>query len=176
MVCGFSVLVLLIAFICNPQYPIRVISGEASVGTWLSGALLVTAAVLSMVAGMRSGGYPWFIFTVFFAILALDERFMFHEHLKERIVFSFTAIPASWHWVYELPVLLGAGIGALVAALLWRQFTRSGRILLMCAAVLGSASVAIDVLSLGVFWEDSLKLVAELALTCALLGEVDGNG
>lgn len=171
LVCGFFGLVVAVALIESRHYPARALSGETSVGTWLSCALLIAAAVLALVAGMRRGLTPWSLYALFFAFLALDERFMFHEQAKMRIQFGYPGVPAAWRWFDELPVLLGAVAGALVALHLWKRMGRRGRMLLGCAAVLGSASVAMDVLHAGAMPEDGFKLLAELALVCGLLGE-----
>jgi len=48
------------------------------------------------------------------------------------------------------------------------------RILLISVTVLGTASVVIDVLTAGVFWEECFKLFAELLLVCALIMNVKG--
>jgi hypothetical protein len=48
--------------------------------------------------------------------------------------------------------------------------------MLIGAAVAGGSSVLIDVFSLGVFWEDSLKLIAELLVVLLLVGETDKWG
>jgi hypothetical protein len=173
IVCAFFILVLVISFVFNSHYPVLVISGESSVGTWISGVLLITAAVLSIVIGMQKGWFPWILFVIFFIILALDERFMFHEQLKEQMIFNMKPVSASWHWIYELPVLFGSFVGVLIAILLWQYLCRKGKILLLCAIFLGSISVVFDILSAGVFIEDGLKLLAELFIAIALIGEVD---
>jgi hypothetical protein len=173
IVFAFFVVVIGISFIFTPHYTVTVISGESSVGTWMSGIFLVTAAVLTLVFGMQKGWFPWIFFFIFFMVLALDERFMFHEKLKEKIIFNFVSISESWRWIYELPVYIGSFVGAIIAMLLWRFLRRSGKILLLCSIILGSFSVLIDILSAGVFIEDSLKLLAEFCLTSALIGEVD---
>jgi hypothetical protein len=170
---AFFAMVLGISFVFNSHYPVLVISGESSVGTWISGALLVTASVLSMVIGMKKGWLPWILFFLFFIVLALDERFMFHEQLKEQMIFNMKPVSASWHWIYELPVLFGSFMGVLIAMLLWRNLCRRGKILLLCAVFLGSISVAFDIFTAGAFIEDILKLLAELFITIALIGEID---
>ena len=172
LVCGFFGLVVACAFIGSRHYPARALSGEASVGTWLSGALLIAASVSALAAGMRRGLIPWSLYGLFFAVLALDERFMFHEQAKTRIQFGYPGIREAWQWVYEVPVLLGAVVGGFLALHLGKRMGRRGRIFLGCAALLGSASVAMDVLHAGAVPEDCLKLLAELALLCGLLGEI----
>jgi hypothetical protein len=169
--CVFFVLVFAVAFAFNPYYPLLVITGESSVGTWMSGVLLIVATTVSLITGMRKGWFPWFLLAAFLSVLALDERFMFHERIKERIIFSFSPAPAPW--LYELPVIAGACMGAVIAFLLWHHLRGASRMLLVGAVILGSASVAIDVLATGVLWEECSKLVAELLIACALLSEVD---
>ena len=165
LLCIFFILVFAISLAYNPHFPVLVISGEASVGTWMSGALLMMAATITLNIGMRQGWFPWFVAAVFFFLLALDERFMFHERMKQHIIFS----GSTSRWVYELPVMLGACLGALMTFLLWQQLRKSGRALLLCATALGTASVVIDILDTGALWEDCFKLIAELLIVLALL-------
>lgn len=115
----------------------------------------------------------WGIVTFFFTVLSLDERFMFHEQIKERIIFGSTKIAESGRWIYEFPVLIASGVGIYFSILLWQNLQRHGRILLIWAVFFGSSKVAFDVFCLGAFWEGSFKLLAEFALVCALFGEVD---
>jgi hypothetical protein len=164
---AFSGLVMIVAISLQIHYPGRALSGEDAAGTWLSGALLIAAMTLSLAAAARRGG-AWHLFPPFFALLALDERFMFHERLKRRLAFAFPHPPSGRSWLPEAPVLAAALAGAGMAALLWRRLGKTGRAFLLAAAVLGAASVAMDVLALGAFIEDGLKLGAELALACAL--------
>jgi hypothetical protein len=170
MVCLFVSGVVGVAFLRNYYYPSLAISGEASTGTWLSGVLLVMAATLSFVTGMYRRRGMWFFVAAFFLILALDERFMYHEQLKERIIFFTYKRNLTHVLLRELPVIAGACLGAGVAFFLWQQVSRGGRVLLACAVMLGLVSVIIDVLSTGpVLLEDGSKLLAELLVTCALV-------
>jgi hypothetical protein len=170
ILCAFFFLVLAVPIALNPHFPLLVIAGETSIGTWLSGALLMMCATSSLIIGMRKGWLPWFFITVFFILLALDERFMFHEQLKEKIIFSLPSAQVSF-LIYELPVLAGALVGALFAYILWDRLYES-RALIVFATVLGIASVGIDVLGAGVMWEECSKLLAELLITFALLKKV----
>lgn len=173
--CIFFMLVFTMAYRLNPHNPVSILAGESSAGTWMSGALLTTCAVLSMVIAMRKGWWPWALVSAFFIVLAIDERFMFHEQLKERIVFWiyhntrwFTA-----GWIFELPVIVGAIAGGWVAFVLWRHIHTSHRIPLVAVALLGTASVMIDILRAGVVWEEGFKLLAELTMACVLIREVE---
>lgn len=168
LLCSFLVLVLAVSFIYNRHYPVTVLAGEDSVGTWMSGVLLIFIAALCLVISMKQRGYPWILFSTFFILLALDERFMFHEQVKEQIIFSFHSITLS-RWIYELPVIVGACIGACAALLLWHHLPAKGRILLPIVVILGTLSVIIDVMAKGVFWEECFKLLAELLMACILL-------
>lgn len=170
--CSFVVAVLVFSFIHNRHYPVTVLGGEDSVGTWLSGVLLIFMAALCLVMSMKQRWYPWIFFAIFFLLLALDERFMFHEQLKEHIIFSFHSLTLS-AWIYELPVIVGACFGGCMAVLLWRHLPAHGRMLLPVVVLMGTASVMIDVMAKGVFWEECLKLMAELLMACILLLTVD---
>ena len=170
----FFAIVVVIAFVVNKYYPVRAIAGEDSAGTWLSGVLLVMAMTLSLIAGKRRGAFLWYIAALFFLLCAADEHFMFHEQLKERLLFAFPGVTSGKALLFELPILVGAAAGIAMTALLWRAVCRSYRPLLAGAAAFGGLSVVIDVLGRGVFWEDCCKLVAELLIVLLLIGETDG--
>jgi hypothetical protein len=164
----FSAIVLGFAFRANQYFPLRAIAGEQSTGTWLSGTLLMIMASLSLVLSMHHRRYPWIILTVFFLILAADEHFMFHEHLKGMIMFS----GATSRWIYELPSIIGAVVGCFISVVVWKTILRTNRFLLLIAVAMGLVSVAIDVVAGSVLWEELLKLGAELILVSLLLLEV----
>ena len=166
------VLVLLSAYLARPHYPMLVIGGELSVGTWMSGVLLIMSATLCLVIGMRHGFYPWLLFFIFFVLLAVDERFMFHETIKQHIIFSYGQGKVPARWIYELPAIIGAVFGVFMAVLFWRRLRAASRPFVILVAIMGAASVAIDVLAAGLFWEESFKLFAELTMTCILLKEL----
>jgi hypothetical protein len=172
IVCGFLTVVFVIAFINSSPYPSRVIAGESSVSTWASGMLLVMSATISLIFAMRRGWLPWSPLTLFFLVLALDERFMFHEDLKNRIIFHYSLDPSKQFIIAELPVIAGAIAGLFVAFVLWRRLSKRGKSLLVVAAFLGTVSVVMDVFALGVILEDSFKVFAELFVVSALLMEV----
>lgn len=173
--CVFFVLVFAIPISLNPYYPAIIIAGESSIGTWMSGVLLVIASTVSFIIGMRKKWFPWYPMAAFLMLLALDERFMFHEHLKEHIIFSLKDAYKTSRWIYELPVMAGACIGVFVTWQLWRYLKNNSRILLLGATLLGSASVVFDVLAAGVLWEECCKLLAELLLACMLIKEVEST-
>lgn len=171
---SFFILVFAFAFAFNPHFPQLVLAGESSVATWMSGALLIISGSLCLVLVMRTEKSLWYILTAFFFLLAADERFMFHEQIKERIIFSFqpSKIPVL---VYELPVITGACLGAVMTRLLWLQLKGMSRLCLASAVALGTSSVVIDIFTAGVLWEEGFKLLAELLVTCALLKSTEDH-
>lgn len=165
----FFVLILGIAFLCNPYYPVLVIAGESSVGTWMSGVLLVISATLMLVFGVQNGLMPWIPLSMFFFLLSVDERFMFHEALKERLLFI---LPAPWLWVVQLPVILGSLIGFFLVLFLSKKILSSRRVWLYMVLLFGGASVVFDIMEAGVFLEEVFKLAGELLFVLLLVGEV----
>lgn len=147
------------------NFPVLAISGEESPGTWMSGALLLISAGLSISLSFRKA-FPWIFIFLFFAMLAVDERFMLHEQLKEYIIFS---LRTDSRFIYELPVIVGACVGFVAAFTLLKELDFAGKMLLSGAALLGAISVMIDVFEMGVLLEDSAKLIAELLLVIALV-------
>jgi hypothetical protein len=172
-----AALILAAAFAVYRYYPVSVLSGENSVGTWVSGFLLAASAALCLAVAMRRGPLPWLLFMVFFTGLALDERFMFHERLKEYILFSTPPPPPGLSpgpaFAGELPVILAALLGAVVAFCIGRSVQPRNRPFLLLAAALGSLSVALDVSHCQMVLEDLSKVLGEFCITCCLLGEVE---
>jgi hypothetical protein len=171
ILCTFFILYFIIAFLLQQNFPVLVVAGENSPGTWMSGALLIICATISLIIAIRQGWWPWTLLFIFFIILALDERFMFHEQLKEHIIFTYGK--STSRFAYELPVMVGACMGGIAAFVLWGYFDKTCRVLLVSAALLGTLSLILDVLSVGIFLEESFKLVAELLVTCALVRKVE---
>lgn len=118
---------------------------------------------------MRQHTWLWFCVTVFFFLLALDERFMFHEQIKEFIIFSLHNPTTASRWLYELPVMAGACVGLYIVYVLWPHIPSASRTLLLCATGLGFLSVVFDIQSAGVLWEECFKLIAELLVALAFL-------
>lgn len=151
---------------------VSVIAGEDSVGSWMSGVLLVISSITTAFIASKRGWYPWAVFATFFMLLAIDENFMIHEAMKRMLVFTrYEATDHPVYWVGELPVMIAALIGAFVARIMSRNINRDLRWLIAGGVIFGTASVIIDVLTMGVLWEDGFKLIAELAVTCALVTE-----
>ena len=173
LLCSFFFVVLAFSFAANRHFPIKVVGGENSVGAWMSDALLIFMAALCLFMSMTRRWYPWLFFAAFFMLLALDERFMFHEQIKQRILFSSSAIHMS-RWIYELPVIIGAVVGFSLSFVLWRHLPVRVRLFLPFVVAFGAASVVIDVIGAGVLWEESCKLMAELLMACILLRTAGG--
>ena len=173
ILCLFFFVVFAIAFLFSGDTATTIIAGEDSVGSWMSGVLLIISAAVSANAASVRKPYPWLLFTIFFALLAVDENFMIHEGLKRWIVFSrFEATGEAVYWIGELPVIAGAFVGALVAFVMWRHVDQKARWLIALGVIFGLISVTMDVVAYGVVWEDSCKLIGELAVTSALVWDV----
>ncbi len=155
-----------VAISLNQRHPVLVIAGEDSPATWLSGALLIANATLSGTIAYREGWFPWIVLTAFFFLLAIDERFMIHETLKDHILHSRGKDVALW--IKELPVMIGALTGLAVAVILFQKMNMTGKVLLSVAVLFGLISVVMDIFSLGVIPEEICKLVGEISLCIAL--------
>jgi hypothetical protein len=157
------------AFYYFRYFPVLAVATEESPGTWLSVVLLSCSAGLALVLTMHRGWFPWSIVAVFLFLLAADEHFMLHERAKQTLTFS---VDEPVLLIREVPVFIGATIGALISWALWRQLTAAARVLLLAAVLFGIISVTLDVIGTSAMWEETLKLVAELSFTCCLLVEV----
>lgn len=168
----FVALVLAFALVYNYNFPLLSITGESSAGTWLSGALLLFCAAFSLVVAMQNNSAIWYLVSTFFILLAADERFMFHEQIKEKIIFTFHGTELS-RWIVELPVIIGALAGMVITRLLWVELSGNARLFLVCGAAFGTVSVFFDVFAAGVLFEEMGKLLAELCVTLSLLQKVN---
>jgi hypothetical protein len=169
---AFLIAVFGIAWRINPNYPRLILAGESSVATWASGMLLVMCGTFSLVLANRSKSLTWLSAATFFFVLAIDERFMIHEYIKQRLVFGY---PSSSNLVHELPVVGGAIIGSVMSFLLWHNLSRGARLLLLGAVILGTVSVVIDIMDAGVIMEEVAKILAEVMITIALLSKISAE-
>jgi len=174
LLCSFFFLVFSIALSWDSSPAVLIIGGEDSVGSWMSGVLLVISSTLSAVIASKRGWYPWILFSLFFILLAVDENFMIHEAIKRWIIFSnFEKTNEPVYWIGEIPVVAAAFFGAAVAWVMWRRVDARFRWLIIAGATFGSLSVTIDIFSMGVIWEDSFKSIGELAVACAMVMEFE---
>jgi hypothetical protein len=173
LLCTFFVVSLGLAFFFNRNFPIQAVGAESSVGTWVSGVLLSCCAAVVLVIGMNEGWRPWAFLTIFFFLLAADEHFMFHERMKEWIIFSYTEPSLIFR---ESPAIFGALVGAAISWMLWTRLKSLSRMLLLVAVLLGGASVVLDVAGISALPEEILKLMAELAIGCALMARAGEIG
>jgi hypothetical protein len=171
--CILFFLVFAFAFAFTDRSPLLIIGGEDSVGSWMSGTLLIISSTTTAIIASKRGWFPWIIFSLFFFLLAIDENFMIHEAIKRQIVFvRYEASGDPVYWIGELPVIIAACIGAVVAWVMWKNVDRQVRWLIITGVFFGAISVTMDVVAFGVLWEDSCKLIGELAVASALVWNV----
>lgn len=172
LLCSFFFIVFSAALWWSNLPAVLIIGGEDSVGSWMSGVLLVISSTLSAVIASMRRWYPWTLFSIFFMLLAIDENFMIHEAIKRWIIFTnFEKTNEPVYWIGEIPVVLAACFGIAIAWVLWKHTAGNVRWLIVAGGLFGAASVAIDVASSGIIWEDSFKLLGELSITNLLVLE-----
>jgi len=157
------------AWACQPWWELAFRSDNSPV-SWLSSALLVAAALLAVrLAGdgsvPRVGGSG--LAAVLF-LLALDEQFQFHEHVK-------------YHWLPRGSPLADWNNVLLIVGGLWllgrfRRLVRerAPRALMSAAIAVGVLALAVAIgrahaPSLLVVLEEGLEVLAETLFLCALL-------
>ncbi len=151
----------------------RAFRSDASPVSWLSSALLLTLAVLSLRL-LVDGGLPqwlggWLALAMF--VLALDEQFMLHELWKYRC-HELTAL-CKMAWVRELPMLMAALVGAITAVLMHRAVpSRLTRGLLWAGVSIGLWAIFVDQVPMPypiAELEEAFEVLAESLVLAALL-------
>ncbi len=148
---------------------------------WLQSSLLWSAATLALLLALaeRAGQRGWAGLALMLACLALDERFMGHERLKDWLLFhAFDGDPQRMGLWGDAP-MLGYGIGGLlVLAWLRRQRWPRPALRLMVAAVLvGCGALALDLFGRTLAWqalEECGEALAEALFCCGLLLRAQG--
>ncbi len=167
--CAFM---LLSAWVFYPGWE-RAFRSDASPVAWLSSALLLTLAVLSLRL-LADGGLPrclggWLALAML--VLALDEQFMLHELWKYRC-HELTAL-CKMVWVRELPMLMVAFVGAMTAVLLHRALPSPlTRCLLWAGISTGLGAIFVDQVSMPypiAELEEAFEVLAESLVLAALL-------
>jgi hypothetical protein len=166
LITTFFITTIAIAFFHYRQFPALAVAVEESPATWLSGVLLSCGAGIALIITTHRGWNPWAVVVVFLFVLAADEHFMLHERCKQWIVFNFNSQALL---IREMPVFIGTAIGCCISWILLRSMTGSARWLLIAAIFFGIISVTLDVIYASALWEEMMKLIAELAIVCALL-------
>jgi uncharacterized membrane protein len=166
LITTFFITTIAIAFYHYRQFPALAVAVEESPATWLSGMLLSCGAGIALVITMHRGWNPWALLVMFLFLLAADEYFMLHERSKQWIAFNFNS---QILLIREMPVFIGAAFGCWISWTLWRSMTGAARWLLIAAFFFGVISVTLDVIYASALWEEMMKLIAELAIVCALL-------
>jgi hypothetical protein len=145
---------------------------ERSPLAWLSCMLLTGAAMVAVILGMRpEAPAAFFLLGAGLFALALDERFMGHERVKELIrVHLFHHDRAAMGVWGNLPLLAVPLVGGWVLWKLRRELqTRPCRTLLLCALGVSVLAVFLDIAELGRWGQLSEELSEIAAETLFLL-------
>jgi hypothetical protein len=143
---------------------------------WLQSTVLAASAVACLAHALtRSRGtLAWSLSALGLFALALDERFMGHERLKEWIWLEIFDGDVNRLWIWgDLPIVVNGAI-ALTAALWIARATRSiaAAIWLCVAAAFGAIAVAMDLATTSIVvqvWEELIELTAESCFLAAVL-------
>jgi hypothetical protein len=106
--------------------------------------------------------------------LALDERFMGHERLKEWIWLEIFDGDVRRLWLWgDLPILINGSIALSAAVWIVRQTrSRATAVFIAIAAALGAVAVAMDLVTTSVsvqMWEELIELTAESCFLAATI-------
>ncbi len=143
---------------------------------WLQSSLLWSAATLALVLAVAEpgGARGWGFVSALLMGAALDERFMGHEWLKDRLLFqAFDGDAARMGLWGDLP-MLAYGIGGLVLLAWLRRLAwpRPALRLMVAATAVGCTAVALDLATTSLGWqavEECGEALAEALFGCGLL-------
>ena len=149
---------------------------------WLQSIVLAASAVACLAHALtRSRGtLGWSLSALGLFALALDERFMGHERLKEWIWLEIFEGDVKRLWLWgDLPIVVNAAI-ALTAAFWVARATRSvAAVIWLCAAAtFGAIAVAMDLATTSIVvqvWEELIELTAESCFLAAVLVALPGG-
>lgn len=169
---GIVLFIATLGIIIGPDSALGGLSGEQSIGTWLSELLLAISIGIIICISVQRQRWIWGILALFFLVVAVDERFMIHEQMKQWIILSSHSRLGISSLKKEIAVILGAIIGGGVILCMVVQMSRKNSLFILIAAFWGIVSVVLDIINIWVFYEDASKLLAELFLVLGLLGEI----
>jgi hypothetical protein len=157
----------------------RAFRSDASPVAWLSSALLLTLAAMSLRL-MADGGLPralggWMAAAMF--LLALDEQFMWHELWKYRCE-EWTAL-CRYETVRELPMLAVGAVGLLTVAALHRAMAPGlSRVLLWAGLGVGLWAITVDQVAMPypiAELEEGFEVLAEALVLAAFVSLPPGR-
>ena len=163
------------------------IASEQTPMTWLQSVVLALAAAGSLLVALavgRVGAGPvaaWWLLTVGFAVLAVDERFAIHERIRDGVLAPRgITVPLPWVAPGDFLVLAVAVAGLAVLPMVWRALSSdpASRRALMLGVVLGAVAVGMDSINPATWSVDAERLqqtleeVIELGSGLALLAAV----
>lgn len=154
----------------------RAIALEDAPIAWFQSTLIAASAVVSLCHATLDRGRPrtWYVVAAALFMLAIDERFMGHERLKEWIwVQMFDGdVNRAGRWP-DVPILFYAIGGAATVAWIARAVrSRFAARLIWSAITVGTVALVMDVTSQSIalqIWEELLELLAEALFFIGLL-------
>lgn len=158
------------------EYPFlaRAIAFETSPIAWLQSSLLVACSILSYVVATAdlTKRHVWYLVSGLLLIAALDERFMFHEHAANWMLYHwFHGDSVSMGRIGSLPMLGYPITGLLIVTWIW-QTIRPARFWIIAALCIGIVAIGLDIATDNMdaqIVEELLEVVAETLFFCALL-------
>jgi len=148
---------------------------------WLQSTVLAAGAIGCLAHGLTRlrGTLGWSLSALGLFALALDERFMGHERLKEWIWSEIFDGDAGRLWLWgDAPILVNGAIALAAAAWVVRETrSRAATVWIAGAAVLGAAALAMDFASTSLsvqVWEELIELTAESCFLAAVLVSLPG--
>jgi hypothetical protein len=164
------------------------IAAEQTPMTWLQSVVLVLAAAGSLLVALvlrRAGTGPvgaWWLLTVGFAALAVDERFAIHERVRDSVLAPRGVTVPLLPWVApgDFLVLAIAIAGLAVLPMVWRavRADHASRVALLLGVALAAVAVGMDSIDPTTWSVDAERLqqtleeVVELGSGLALLAAV----
>lgn len=143
---------------------------------WVQSTVLAASAVACLAHALTRarGTIGWSLSAAGLFALALDERFMGHERLKEWIWLEIFDGDVDRLWIWgDVPIVVN-GLIALTAALWIARATRcvAAVIWLCVATTFGAIAVAMDLATTSIVvqvWEELIELTAESCFLVAVL-------
>lgn len=172
----FEISYIIVSLLLHFPWPERAFIGESSPITWLSSTLLVISATFAMVIHLYGKEtYIWWIIATGNLVMAMDETFMWHERIKESILFNiFDGDIDAMGFSGELVILLYGLSGVIVFYFLFRKVhIKFLRGILLGVVSSGLCAITLDVSGANPVMEECLEILTETGFVVFLLLYLD---